>query len=59
MDKFCYNCGSKNVIWGCDFDYEDYGYEGNGIVSNYSCTDCGAQIEVRVPIDDGDKENDS
>ena len=25
------------MIWGSDFDYEDYGVEGQGIVSSYTC----------------------
>ena len=41
----CYIC-SKELIWGGDFDYEDYGLEGNGIVSNLSCPDCDAYVEV-------------
>lgn len=49
MNK-CYVCGNETVIWKSDFDYEDYGYEGNGIVHNYTCMNCGADIEVREPI---------
>ena len=29
----CWHC-NEEVIWGGDFDYEDYGLEGEGIVSN-------------------------
>ena len=32
----CPNC-EKELIWGGDHDYEDYGEEGEGIVSNSSC----------------------
>ena len=28
----CFHCGHRAVIWDCDFSYEDYGYEGDGIV---------------------------
>ena len=36
MNK-CLECGS-DLIWGGDHSYEDYGCEGEGIVSNYSCS---------------------
>tara|TARA_R100000541_G_scaffold27035_1_gene36367 strand:- start:64 stop:219 length:156 start_codon:yes stop_codon:yes gene_type:complete len=36
MDK-CLECDSK-LIWGGDHSYEDYGAEGEGVVSNYSCS---------------------
>ena len=37
----CWHCNSE-VIWGGDHDYEDYGMEGKGIVSNLSCSECNA-----------------
>ena len=37
----CWHCNSE-VIWGGDHDYEDYGMEGEGIVSNLSCSGCNA-----------------
>jgi|TARA_R100000742_G_C4165296_1_gene5439 hypothetical protein len=37
----CWHCNSE-VIWGGDHDYEDYGMEGEGIVSNLSCSECNA-----------------
>ena len=33
MKCFC----DKELIWGGDHDYEDYGLDGSGIVSNLSC----------------------
>ena len=30
--------------------FEDYGYEGNGIVQNLVCMNCGADIEYRIPL---------
>ncbi len=33
----CPKC-SKKLLWSADFDYEDYGREGEGTVGNYSCT---------------------
>lgn len=32
----CPHC-KEGMIWGGDHDYEDYGEEGMGVVSNYSC----------------------
>ena len=37
----CWHCNSE-VIWGGDHTYEDYGKEGEGIVSNLSCSKCNA-----------------
>ena len=52
----CFHCGCRTVTWDCDFNYEDFGYEGDGIVQILHCTHCGAEIEYRVPVewpDDG------
>lgn len=45
------NCPRCNgyLCWGSDFSFEDYGYDSNGIVSNYTCLDCGVEVEVRYP----------
>tara|TARA_R100001443_G_scaffold75656_1_gene83208 strand:+ start:110 stop:280 length:171 start_codon:yes stop_codon:yes gene_type:complete len=32
----CLNC-QNDLLWSNDFDYEDYGMEGEGIVSVYTC----------------------
>lgn len=46
MDEWkCFLCGSR-VIWGCDFMFEDYGMDGDGIVHTYTCSNCGAAYEV-------------
>jgi hypothetical protein len=42
------------MIWGSDFDYEDYGCEGEGIVGNYTCNnkDCDVDmVMIHTPID--------
>tara|TARA_R110002020_G_scaffold412833_3_gene622399 strand:+ start:549 stop:707 length:159 start_codon:yes stop_codon:yes gene_type:complete len=41
----CSSCDSE-LIWGGDHDYEDYGNEGEGIVSNLSCPndDCNVNL---------------
>lgn len=39
----CWLCGGR-LIWGADFNPEDYGYEGDGIVATLHCSDCGAEV---------------
>ena len=41
----CWHC-NNDVIWGGDHDYEDYGSDGDGIVTNISCPneDCGVEL---------------
>lgn len=46
----CFHCGEKAVIWDGDFDFDDYGYEGEGIIHCCHCTNCGAEIEYKIPI---------
>ena len=46
----CFHCGEYAVIWQADFDFDDYGYEGEGIVQVCKCTNCGAEIEYMIPI---------
>lgn len=48
----CFHCGNYSVIWDADFDFEDYGYEGEGIVQNCHCTQCGAEIQYKIPCND-------
>ena len=52
----CFACGSRSVVWQCDYDYSDFGYEGEGIVHICHCVNCGAEIEYRVPITEEDIE---
>lgn len=46
----CFHCGQKSVFWENDFDFEDYGLEGEGIVHICHCSNCNADIEYYVPI---------
>ena len=48
----CFHCGHRTVVWGSDFDFSDYGYEGEGIVHTCTCANCGAEIEYRVSLGD-------
>lgn len=45
----CWNCGFE-MIWGADFNYEDYGLEGEGIVSTHSCSNCKTTAEFYLPL---------
>ena len=51
----CWHCQTK-LIWGGDHDFEDYGAEGEGIVSNLSCPnkDCNAFVLVYLPFEKED-----
>ena len=51
----CFHCGTNSVIWSADFDFDDKGYEGNGIVHICHCSNCGAEIEYKVKIDNSDE----
>lgn len=55
----CFHCCTRGVIWESDFDFEDFGYEGQGIVHICHCANCGAEIEYRVPIPDEEEETDN
>ena len=46
----CFHCGAKAVIWDCDYDFNDFGYDGEGIVHICHCANCGAEIEYRISI---------
>ena len=46
----CFHCGKKAVSWDADFDFDDFGYEGQGIVHTCHCNNCGAEIEYRIRI---------
>lgn len=38
-------CGRK-LIWNNDFDYEDVGLGGNGIVTIYSCPNDECEVDI-------------
>ena len=46
----CFHCGHRSVVWLADFSFEDFGYDGEGIVHVCHCANCGADIEYRIPI---------
>tara|TARA_R110000824_G_scaffold227038_1_gene414839 strand:- start:164 stop:331 length:168 start_codon:yes stop_codon:yes gene_type:complete len=46
MKCFCGN----DLIWGGDHMFDECGMEGEGIVSNLSCSNCDAFVLVHIPI---------
>ena len=52
----CFHCGCHSVGWMADFDFEDYGYEGEGIVHVCKCQNCGAEVTYAVRVDADEKE---
>lgn len=53
----CFHCLTQSVIWQCDYDFSDFGYEGEGIVQILYCTNCGAEIEYRIPLNNDEDED--
>ena len=50
----CFHCGRRTVIWDCDYTFEDFGMEGEGIVHCCHCTNCDAQIEYYVGVENNE-----
>ena len=48
----CFFCGVGNLIWGCDYSFEDFMLDGDGIVSVHTCSECGATWEGYLPLED-------
>ena len=48
----CWHCQPK-LIWGGDHTYEDYCIEGEGIVTNLSCSVCNAEYLIYQGEQDG------
>ena len=49
----CGHCGN-DLIWGGDHTYEEYGLDGDGIVSNLSCSVCPAEVLIYLPDEEDD-----
>lgn len=52
----CFHCGHRAVIWQADFDFSDYGFDGEGIIHVCHCSHCGADIEYFISFDEEDIE---
>lgn len=55
----CFHCLSRSVIWDADFSFEDYGEDGEGIIHECHCANCGARIIYYVPIETEESEDES
>mgnify|MGYP006969374936 FL=1 len=38
------------MIWQSDFDFEDFDYEGEGVISCFSCSKCETYAEFTIPF---------
>lgn len=54
----CFHCLARAVVWQADFNFEDFCYEGEGIVQICRCTNCGAEIEYRITTGGEDETED-
>lgn len=54
----CFHCMNKTVVWDCDYNFEDFGLEGEGIVQVLHCANCNADITYTIPLNDEEKEGD-
>ena len=52
----CFHCLHMSVVWDGDFAFEDYGYEGEGVIHECQCMNCGAHITYIVPYNTEDDE---
>lgn len=52
----CFHCGQRSVIWDNDFSFEDFGLEGQGLIHQCHCVNCGAEIEYKISYND-DEDN--
>lgn len=50
----CFHCCTKSVVWDADFDFSDWGLEGEGVVHVCHCTNCGAEIYYFSGVDFSD-----
>lgn len=50
----CFHCLQNTVVWQCDYSFEDFGLEGEGIVHTCQCSNCGADIIYMIPEDVND-----
>lgn len=54
-EKKCFYCGSE-LRWLADYLSEEYGWQGReGVISEYSCDNCGAEYVVCVPTSCGEE----
>lgn len=44
----CFHCLQRSVVWDNDYNPEDVGYDGEGVVHMLHCSNCGAMIEYVI-----------
>ena len=49
----CFLCDGK-IMWEGDFTFEELCVEGEGVVHMCKCSECGAEYEVYVAIQEGE-----
>ena len=54
----CFFCGAK-VIWQCDYSFEDFMLEGEGIISTHTCCNCNAVWEGYLPLEEDEDKQDA
>jgi hypothetical protein len=52
----CYGCNGE-LIWGGDHTYEDYGMEGDGMVTNLSCPNDDCDVEMVLVYTSNEKKD--
>lgn len=57
----CFHCGERAAVWQNDWSFEDYGLEGDGLVHELICSNCGAVITYEIPLlsEDGGANDDA
>ena len=45
----CYNCDTE-MIWQNDFDFDEVGYEGEGVISSFTCPECDTYAEFVISL---------
>ena len=53
----CFHCGTMGVVWDGDFDFSDYDLDGEGIIHECHCTNCGANITYQCPANAEDDDD--
>ena len=48
----CFHCGHNSVYWDSDCTGEEAGYYVDGVVTFFTCANCGAEFEMFVMSDE-------
>lgn len=54
----CYNCGCKDVRWKQDMSPSDIGLCWQGVIQNYACPKCNANILFEIPSEEATSNDD-